>query len=84
MCTLKTSSTRLQHVLTNPVPGYSNISNKCLLSPDEKFEMINYPGQEEFAKETAELISKYCYLTKYLLSNYKSSDYSISNILTKY
>ena len=31
--------------------GYSNISKKCMLCPHEKYEIINYPHQEELGKD---------------------------------
>ena len=33
--------------IVKSVPGYSNITNKCLLCHDEKLEIINYPNQED-------------------------------------
>ena len=29
------------------VPGYSNISKRCMLRLHEKYEILNYPHQEE-------------------------------------
>ena len=56
------------------VPGYSNISNRCLLCLHEKFEIVNYPNQKELLNKRSELISKCRHANKYLLANYKSND----------
>ena len=37
----------LKWSIVKSVPGYSNITKKCLLCLYEKFEIINYPNQEE-------------------------------------
>ena len=51
------------------VPGYSNITKKCLLCLYEKLEIINYPNQEELLNKRSELISKCHHVNKYFLSN---------------
>ena len=56
------------------VPGCSNISKRCLLCLHEKFEIVNYPNQEELLNKSSELISKCRHANKYLLANYKSND----------
>ena len=66
------------------VPGYSNITKKCLLCLYEKLEIINYPNQEELLNKQSELISKCRHVNKYLLSNYKCKDQSISKIPTEH
>ena len=56
------------------VPAYSNISNKCQLCLQEKFEILNYPNPNELFNKRSELISKCRHVNKILLSNYKSND----------
>ena len=64
----------LKWLILKSVPGYSNITKKCLLCLHEKLEIINYPDQEELLNKRSELISKCRHVNKYLLSNYKSND----------
>ena len=64
----------LKWSIVKSVPGYSNITKKCLLCLHEKLEIINYPNQEELLNQRSELISKCWHVNKYLLSNYKSND----------
>ena len=64
----------LKWSIVKSVPGYSNITKKCLLCLYEKLEIINYPNQEELLSKPSELLSKCCHVNKYLLSNYKSND----------
>ena len=56
------------------VPGYSNISKRCILYLHEKYEILYYPDQEELLNKTSELVSKCQHVNKFLLSNYKSND----------
>ena len=56
------------------VPGYSNITKKCLLWLYEKLEIINYPNQKELLSKRSEWISKCRHVNKYLFSNCKSND----------
>ena len=49
------------------VPGCSNISKRCLLCLYERFEILNYPNQEELLNKRSELIwsifsKRYIYL----------------------
>ena len=64
----------LKWSIVNSVPGYSNITKKCILCLYEKLEIINYPNQEELLNKRSEFISKCGHVNKYLLSNYKSND----------
>ena len=64
----------LKWSIVKSIPGYSNISKRCLLCLHEKYEIINYPNQEELLNKGSELISECCHSNKYLLSNYKSND----------
>ena len=74
----------LKWSIVKSVPGYTNITKKCLLCLQEKLEIINYPNQEELLNKRSELISKCRHVNKYLLSNYKSNDQSISKIPTEH
>ena len=56
------------------VPAYSNISKKCRLPLQEKFEILNYPNPNELLNKRSELISKCRHVNKFLVSNYKSND----------
>ena len=56
------------------VTGYSNILKRYLLCLHGKFEIVNYPNQEELLNKRSELISKCRHSNKYLLENYKSND----------
>ena len=56
------------------IPGYSNISKRCMLCLHEKYETLNYPAQEELLNKKSELVSKCRLVNKFLLSNYKSND----------
>ena len=58
----------LKWSIVKSVPGYSNITKKCLLCLYEKLEIINNPNQEELLNKRSELISKCRHLNKYLLS----------------
>ena len=40
------------------VPGYSNISKRCMLSLHEKYEILNYPDEDELLDKRSELVSK--------------------------
>ena len=64
----------LKWSIVKSISGYSNISKRCLLCLHEKYEIINYPNQEDLLNKRSELISKCCHSNKYLLSNYKSND----------
>ena len=39
-----------------------------------KYEILNYPDQEELLNKSSELVSKCQHVNKFLLSNYKSND----------
>ena len=56
------------------VTAYPNISKKCHLRLQEKFEILNYPDQNELLNKRSELISKCRHVNKFLLSNYKSKN----------
>ena len=40
-------SPNLMWCIVKSVPGYLNISKRCMLSLHEKYEILNYPDQEE-------------------------------------
>ena len=55
------------------VPRYSRISKRCMSCLHEKYEILNYPDQEELLNKRSELVS--CrHVPKFFLSNYKSND----------
>ena len=64
----------LKWSVVKPVPGYSNISKRCLLCHYEKFKIVNYPNQENLWNKQSELISKCRHANNYLLGSYKSND----------
>ena len=51
------------------VPAYSNISKKCQLLLQEKFEIPNNPNANELLNKRSKLISKCHHVNKFLLSN---------------
>ena len=57
------------------VPSYSNITKRCMLCLQGKFEIIKYPRPGELLlNKRSELVSKCRHTNKYLLCNYKSKD----------
>ena len=64
----------LKWYIIRSVPAYSNISKKCQLCLQEKFEILNYLNPNELLNKRSELISKCHHFNKFLLSNYKSND----------
>ena len=46
----------LKKSIVKSVPGYSNITKRCLLCLYKKFEIINYPNQEELLNQRSEWI----------------------------
>ena len=56
------------------VPGYSNISKRCLLRLTEKVLIITYENPEELLNKRSELMATCHHNTKFLLSNYKSNN----------
>ena len=58
------------------VPAYSNISKKYQLCLQEKIEILNYPNPNDTLNKRSELISKCHHVNKFLLSSYKSKDYT--------
>ena len=56
------------------VPGYSNISKRCLLCLYEKLFIATYHDQNELLNKRSELISKCRHENKFLLANFKSND----------
>ena len=67
-------SPNLMWCIVKSVPGYSNISKRCTLCLHEKYEILNYPDQEELLNKKSELVSKCRNVNKFLLSHYKSND----------
>jgi len=64
----------LEWSIVKSVPGYSNISKKCLLCLHEKYEIVNYKVPGELLNKRSELISKCRHANKYLYSNFKTND----------
>ena len=56
------------------VPGYSNISKRCLLCLTEKVLIATYENPEELLNKRSELMAKCRHDNKFLLSNYKSNN----------
>ena len=56
------------------VPGYSNISKRCLLCLTEKVLIATYENPEELLNKRLELMAKCRHDNKFLLSNYKSNN----------
>lgn len=61
----------LKWYIVKSVPSYSNISKRCQLCLQEKFEILNYPNPDELLNKRSELVSKCRHVNKFLLSNYK-------------
>ena len=40
----------LMQCIAKIIPGYSNISKRCMLCLHEKYEILNYPDQEELGE----------------------------------
>jgi hypothetical protein len=53
-------------------PAYNNISKRCILCLQEKFEIIKHPNQNCLLNKKSELISKCRHENKFLLKNYKN------------
>ena len=60
--------------IVKSVPGYSNISKRYMLCLHEKYEILNYPDQEQLLNKRSEFVSKCRHVNKFILSNYKSND----------
>ena len=63
----------LQWYIVKSVVPYSNITKKCGLCLQEKFEILTYPNPEELLNKRSELVSKCRHVNKFLLSNYKGN-----------
>ena len=57
----------LKWYIIKSVPAYSNISKKCQLCLQEKFEILNYPNPNELLNKRSELISKCHHVNKFLM-----------------
>ena len=49
-------SLNLMWCIVKSVPGYSNFSKRCMLSLNEKYEILNHPDQEELLNKRSELV----------------------------
>ena len=61
------------HILKS-VALYSNITKRCRLCLQEKFEIVSYPNPHELLNKRSELVSKCRHVKKFLLANYKAND----------
>ena len=68
----KNTTPNLMWRIVKSVPGYSNISKKCMLCLHEKNE------EEELLNKRPEIVSKCRHVNKFLMSNYKSNDWCIN------
>ena len=50
------------------VPGYSNILKRCMLCLHEKYEILNYPDQQEFLSKCQNLYRNVGILTSFSCS----------------
>ena len=55
--------------IAKSVPGYLNISKKCMLCLHENYEILNYPYQEKLLIKKSELLPKFRHVNKFLLFN---------------
>ena len=74
----------LMQYIVKSVPDYSNILKKCMLRLHEKQEILNYSDQEELLNKMSELVSKCRNVNKFPLSNCKSNDYCINQLIKYY
>ena len=63
----------LKWSILKSVPAYSNITKRCLLCLQEKFEILSYKNQGELLNKRSELISKCRHQNKFVLQNLKES-----------
>ena len=59
----------LMWCIVKSVPGYSNISKRCMLCQNEKYEILNYPDQEELLNKRSEIVSKCQHVKGTLMQN---------------
>ena len=64
----------LKWYILKSVAPYSNITKKCRLCLQEKFEILSYPNPDELLNKRSELVSKCHHMNKFLLANYKVND----------
>ena len=64
----------LKWYILKSVAPYSNITKKCRLCLQEKFEILSYPNPDELLNKRSELVSKCRHMNKFLLANYKAND----------
>ena len=74
----------LMWCIVKRLPGYSTISKRCMLCLHEIYEILNYPDQEKLLNKKSELISKCRHVNKFLLSNYKSNNWWINQLIKYY
>ena len=44
--------------IVKSIPGYSNFLKRCMLCLHQKYEILNYPNQEELLNKRSEIVSK--------------------------
>ena len=64
----------LKWCILKSVGPYSNITKKCRLCLQEKFQILSYPIPDELLNKRSELVSKCRHMNKFLLANYKAND----------
>ena len=64
----------LKWYILKSVAPYSNITKKCRLCLQEKFEILSYPNPHELLNKRSELVSKCRHMNKFLLANYKANN----------
>ena len=75
---IKIPPQNLMWCIVKSVPGYSNILKKFMFCLHEKYE------EEELLNERSEIVSKCQDVNKFLLYNYKSNDWCISQLIKPY
>ena len=65
----KTGNYILNWSILKTAPAYNNISKRCILCLQEKFEIIKHPNQNCLLNKKSELISKCRHENKFLLKN---------------
>ena len=63
----------LRWYIVKSVPSYFNIRTNFILWSQEKSEILHCTNQDELLNKRSEIASKYCYVNKNSLSNYRSN-----------
>ena len=62
------------------LPAYSHIPKLCQLCLYGKYAIITYPDPEKLLNKRSEIMSKYPYQQKFLLSTYDTRDWNVDQI----